>query len=88
MGVVFSPSNFAREIAKRKRSTTFVEETFSRGLKREARLACSLQAEGFGPKNIPLFIATCFYKEDRVEKTSWLKKDIQKSTTLKRGPKT
>ena len=29
----------------------------------------------------------CFYKEDRVEKTSWLKKDVQKNTTFKWGPK-
>ena len=88
MGVVFSPSNFAREIAKRNRSTTFVEEAFSRGLKRETHLACSLQGEGFGlRKNLPLFVTTCFYKEDRVEKTSCLKIDVQKNTTFKWGPK-
>ena len=56
MGVVFSPSNFAREIAKSNRSTTFVEEAFSRGLKRETRLACSLQAEWFGLRKEPLFL--------------------------------
>jgi len=81
MGVVLSPSNFAREIAKRNRSTTFVEEAFSRGLKRETRLACSLQAEWFGLTKNP-----CFYKEDRVEKTSWLTKDmLQKNTTFSHG---